>query len=138
MLNDRAKFNKIKEEVIRLGLCANDTTIISASDTIILSDTLYYIDTEIINKNDTTYISSIKYRDIIKKIYIRDTIKSIIVDNARIKLLEADYNKMKLIADEWKEKAQSRLSWLILSLVAIGLWVFFKIKPWNLTKRGKI
>jgi hypothetical protein len=30
---------------------------------------------------------------------------------------------------EWKDKATDRLKWLVLLLVGIGLWIFFKIKP---------
>ena len=127
VLNNRERFDKVKNEVIRLGLCANDTIIKSISDTLITMDTIVYVDQETIVKNDTTYISSIKYKNIVKKITIRDTIKSVIVDNARIKLLEADGYKLKANADEWKEKAEKRLNWLILLILGIGLWIFFKI-----------
>jgi succinylarginine dihydrolase len=129
VLRNRASFEKVKNEVIRLGLCANDTIINNISDTLVTMDTIIYVDQETIVKNDTTYISSIKYKNIVKKITIRDTIKSVIVDNARIKVLEADYNKMKLTADECKAKAEKWLNWLILLIVGIGLWIFFKIKP---------
>ena len=129
VLRNRTSFEKVKNEVIRLGLCANDTIINNISDTLVTMDTIIYVDQETIVKNDTTYISSIKYKNIVKKITIRDTIKSVIVDNARIKLLEADYNKIKLTADEWKAKAEKWLNWLILLIVGIGLWIFFKIKP---------
>lgn len=128
-MKDQAKFNLIKDEVIRQGLCANDTTIITASDTIIQYDTTIQKETQIEIFGDTVYITKWQTRDIVKKLTIRDTIKSVVVDNARIQVLQADYNKMKVSADEWKEKAQKRLSYLILCIVAIGLWLFFKFKP---------
>lgn len=129
IMKDQAKFNLIKEEVIRQGFCANDTTIITASDTLIQYDTTVQKETEIVTIGDTVYVTKWQTRDIIKKLTIRDTIKSVVVDNARFKVLESDNYKLKLTADEWKQKAQNRLSYLILCIVAIGLWLFFKFKP---------
>jgi hypothetical protein len=129
VLNNRERFDKVKNEVIRLGLCANDTIIKSISDTLITMDTIVYVDQETIVKNDTTYISSVKYNNIIKKITIRDTIRSVVVDNARIKLLEQDLSKITIKAEEYKQKAIKRLNLLILGIIGIGLFVFFKIKP---------
>jgi hypothetical protein len=129
VLNNRANFEKVKNEVIRLGYCANDTIINNISDTLITIDTIVYVDQETIVKNDTTYISSVKYNNIIKKITIRDTIRSVVVDNARIKLLEQDLSKITIKAEEYKQKAIKRLNLLILGIIGIGLFVFFKIKP---------
>ena len=129
IMKDQAKFNLIKDEVIRQGLCANDTTIITASDTLIQYDTTIQKETEIVTIGDTVYVTKWQTRDIVKKLTIRDTIKSVVVDNARIKVLESDNYKMKSTADEWKQKAQDRLSYLILAIVIIGLWLFFKFKP---------
>ena len=129
IMKDQAKFNLIKDEVIRQGLCANDTTIITASDTLIQYDTTIQKETEILTIGDTVYVTKWQTRDIVKKLTIRDTIKSVVVDNARIQVLQADFSKMKAAADEWKEKAQNRLSYLILAIVLIGLWLFFKFKP---------
>ena len=127
ILRDQAKFDLIKDEVIRKGLCANDTTFITASDTLIQYDTTVQKEIEITQVNDTTIVT--KWRDIVKKIVIRDTIKSVVVDNARINVLQADLRVANAKADEYKAKAEKRLSWLILIVVAIGLYVFFKIKP---------
>lgn len=129
IMKDQARFNEIKDEVIRRGLCANDTTIITASDTLIQYDTTIQKETEILTIGDTVYVTKWQTRDIVKKLTIRDTIKSVVVDNARIQVLQADFNKIKAAADEWKEKAQERLSYLILAIVIVGLLLFFKFKP---------
>lgn len=129
IMRDQAKFNLIKDEVVRQGLCANDTTIITASDTLIQYDTTIQKETDILTIGDTVYVTKWQTRDIVKKLTIRDTIKSVVVDNARIQVLQADFNKMKVAADEWKEKAQDRLSYIILAIVCVGLWLFFKFKP---------
>lgn len=129
ILKDKAKFDLIKDEVIRLGLCANDTTIISSSDTLVKYDTTTNTELHVEVFNDTVHITKWKTKNIVKTLTIRDTIKSTIVDNSRIKLLEADKMKLEEKVIEYKEKAQKRLNWLILAIVGIGLWVFFKIKP---------
>ena len=129
VLNNRAKFEQVKNEVIRLGLCANDTTFITASDTIIQYDTTVQKETEILTIGDTVYVTKWQTRDIVKRFTIRDTIKSVVIDNSRVQLLQADIKAIEAKAREYKEKADKRLSYLILVAVALGLWVFFKIKP---------
>jgi len=129
VLNNRAKFEEVKNEVIRLGLCANDTTFITASDTLIQYDTTVQKETEILTIGDTVYVTKWQTRDIVKKLTIRDTIKSVVVDNSRVQLLQADLKAIEAKAKEYKEKADKRLSYLILAGVILGLWVFFKIKP---------
>lgn len=129
IMKDKAKFDLIKDEVIRLGYCANDTTIISSSDTLVMYDTTTNTELNVEIYNDTVHITKWKTKNIVKTLTIRDTIKSTIVDNSRIQVLQADYNKLKSTADEWKQKAEKRLNWLILAIVGAALWVFFKIKP---------
>ena len=129
VLNDRAKFEKVKDEVIRLGYCANDTTIVSVSDTLMQYDTTIQKEIDVLTIGDTVYVTKWQTRDIVKRVTIRDTIKAVVVDNARLKLLEADLGKANAKADEWKEKADKRLNWLILAAMIAGLLVFFKIKP---------
>jgi len=129
VLNDRAKFEKVKDEVIRLGYCANDTTIVSVSDTMTQYDTTIQKEIEVLTIGDTIYVTKWQTRDIVKRVTIRDTIKAVVVDNARLNVLQADLSKANAKADEWKEKANKRLNWLILAAMAAGLWVFFKIKP---------
>jgi hypothetical protein len=129
VLRDREKFDEVAKEVIKAGYCANDTIIVTKSDTLVTTDTVnnVYIETEY--RNDTVYLTKNIRSIATKKIIIRDTIKKVVVDNARIKVLEADKVALRIEAMAWKDKAQDRLSWLILALIIIGLWVFFKFKP---------
>jgi hypothetical protein len=129
VLSDRSKFDEVAKEVIRAGYCANDTVIVSKSDTTVLTDTVnnYFIDTEV--RNDTVFQTRIENKLVLKKVTIRDTIRQVVTDNARVNVLEADKRDLSMKVGEWKDKAQDRLQWLILLLVGIGLWIFFKIKP---------
>jgi hypothetical protein len=100
------------------------------SDTLVEVDTLVRIDTltDTYVLNDTTYITKWKTRDITKSITIHDTIKSFIVDNARVRLLQADSARLTGEVNEWKGKADSRLNWLISLLVIIAIFIYLKLK----------
>lgn len=130
VLRDQEKLEEVAKVVIKGGWCANDTTFITTSDTLVQIDTLEKVDTitDTYVFNDTTYITKWKTREITKSITIHDTIKSFIVDNARVKLLQSDSARLSVEMNEWKGKAESRLSWLISLLVIIGVFIYFKLK----------
>lgn len=130
VLRDQEKLEEVAKVVVKGGWCANDTTFVVKSDTLVEVDTLVRIDTltDTYVFNDTTYITKWKTRDIIKSITIHDTIKSFIVDNARVRLLQADSVKFTNLANDYKAKADSRLNWLIFLLVIISLFVYLKLR----------
>jgi hypothetical protein len=121
---------EVAKVVVKGGFCANDTTFITKSDTLVEVDTLVRVDvethTEIVN--DTVYFTKWKTRDITKSTTIHDTIKSFIVDNARVRLLQADSARLTGEVIEWKGKADSRLNWLISLLVLIALFIYLKLR----------
>lgn len=126
VLKDKEKLDKVAEVVVLSGYCANDTIIQSKSDTLITYDTLYE-KTEVLNtlyKTDTLKIPLTK--KIVKTITIRDTIQKVILDNARVRLLEAKLAIQIEKVEEYKEKAQNRLKWLILLLIAILIRILYK------------
>jgi len=130
VLNNQEMLEEVAKVVVKGGFCANDTTFIVKSDTLVEVDTLVRIDTltDTYVLNDTTYITKWKTRDITKSITIHDTIKSFIVDNARVRLLQADSARLTSEVNEWKGKADSRLNWLLSLLVIIALFIYLKFK----------
>ena len=130
VLRDQKKLEEVAKVVVKGGWCANDTTFIVKSDTIVDIDTLVEIQTdlEISTINDTTYITKWKTNTITKTLTIHDTIKSFIVDNARVRLLQADSTRLTNLANEYKSKADSRLNWLISLLVLIALFIYLKLR----------
>jgi hypothetical protein len=130
VLRDQEKLEEVAKVVVKGGFCANDTTFITTSDTLVEVDTLVRIDTltDTYVFNDTTYITKWKTREITKSITIHDTIKSFIVDNARVRLLQADSARLTGEVIQWKGKADSRLSWLISLLVLIALFIYLKLR----------
>jgi hypothetical protein len=118
VLKDKDKLDKVAEVVVKSGYCANDTTIITKSDTTVQYDTSYLTDTliDLRTIKDTQYVTLPK-KVITRTITIRDTITNVVVDGARVLLLEKDVNKYKTEASEWKELAKARwwyLFWIIL------------------------
>tara|TARA_R110000868_G_scaffold199212_1_gene445799 strand:+ start:3328 stop:3777 length:450 start_codon:yes stop_codon:yes gene_type:complete len=130
VLRNQEMLEEVAKVVVKNGWCANDTTYIVKSDTTTVIDTLVevYPDVEIRTVNDTTYVTEYKTKTINKTLTIRDTIKSYIVDNSRIRLLEADSTRLSNLSIEYKAKADSRLNWLISLLVLIALFIYLKLR----------
>ena len=111
VLKDKEKLDKVAEVVVKAGYCANDTTIITKSDTTIQYDTTYETQIQINEKTDTIRVPKV----ITRTITIRDTIKNVVVDNARVNLLQQEINAYKESTYElkeellhWKELAKKR------------------------------
>ncbi len=130
ILRDREMFDEVAKEVVKAGYCANDTIIISKSDTTIQVDTLTLINKEFEVKvyNDTTYITQWQTKYVNKNVIIRDTVKSVVVDNARIKLLQEDLIKANEEKLNWKERANKTFGYLLLLICGIGVYLFLKFK----------
>jgi hypothetical protein len=130
VLRDQNKLDAVAKVVVAGGYCANDTTYIVKSDTTIKIDTLVQNDTtiQVETRNDTTFLTRLIYRDIIKSITIHDTIKSVIVDNARLNLIQADLEAELIKSKEWEGKAEKRAGWLIILILAIAGYVYLKLK----------
>jgi hypothetical protein len=130
VLRDQDKLEQVAKVVVKGGWCANDTTYITKSDTLIEVDTLVRIDTETFTEivNDTTYITKWKTRDIIKSITIHDTLRSYIVDNARVRLLQADSTRLTNEMNDWKGKAKKRQIWVFILIGLIAGYFYFKSK----------
>jgi hypothetical protein len=130
VLKNQEMLEEVAKVVVKGGWCANDTTFVVKSDTLVEVDTLVRIDTltDTYVLNDTVYFTKWKTRDITKSITIHDTIKSFIVDNARVRLLQDDSARLTGEVIQWKGKADSRLNWLISLLVIIALFIYLKLR----------
>lgn len=130
VLRDREMFDEVAKEVVKAGYCANDTIILTKSDTTVQIDTLTLIDKEFEVKvyNDTTYITQWQTKYVNKNVIIRDTVKSVVVDNARIKLLQEDLIKANEEKLNWKERANKTFGYLLLLICGIGVYLFLKFK----------
>ena len=125
VLRDQDKLEEVAKVVVKGGWCANDTTFITKSDTLVKIDSFIRIDTQTDTQiiNDSVYITKWKTRDIIKSITIHDTLKSFIVDNARVRLLQADSARLSNDSITWEGKAKRRQLWIF---ALIGVWLLIR------------
>ena len=128
VLNDKAKFDQVAAEVIRQGKCANDTTIIVKSDTIVEVDSLIEIQFDTTFVNDTAYITNWETKNFYKTLTIHDTLRSVIVDNARVNQLKTDLSKITKQSEEYKQNATHRLYWFIIACAIILFLILYKIR----------
>lgn len=130
VLRDQEKLEEVAKVVVKGGWCANDTTFITKSDTLVEMDTIIRIDTQTDTHifNDTTYITKWKTRDIVKTLTIHDTIKSFIVDNARVRLLQTDSARLTYELNEWQGKAKKRQLWIFILIGMMGAYFYIKSK----------
>jgi len=78
--------------------------------------------------NEFVYITNWKTRDIVKSVTIHDTLKSFIVDNARVRLLQTDSARLSNEVIRWEGKAKKRQLWIFLLLGVIGVYFYIKFK----------
>ena len=130
VLRDQEKLEQVAKVVVAGGWCANDTTFITKSDTLIAYDTLVNVKVEIDTQkvNEYVYITNLKTRDIVKSVTIHDTLKSFIVDNARVRLLQADSSRLSNEVNKWQGKAKKRQLWILLLIGVIGAYFYIKSK----------
>jgi hypothetical protein len=128
VLNDKNKLDEVAKEVIWQGYCANDTLVIVKSDTIVKVDSLIEISSDTTIINDTAYITLFNNRNFYKTITIHDTIRSVIVDNARVNQLKTDLSKITKQSEEHKQKATHRLYWFIIACAIILFLILYKIR----------
>ncbi len=125
VLRNQEMLEEVAKVVVKGGFCANDTTYITKSDTLIEFDTLINVKVEVDTQkvNEFVYITKWKTRDIIKSVTIHDTLKSYIVDNARVRLLQADSARLSNEVITWEGKAKRRQLWIF---GLIGLWLLIR------------
>jgi hypothetical protein len=130
VLRDQEKLEQVAKVIVKGGWCANDTTFITKSDTLIAFDTLVNLQVQIDTQkvNEFVYITNWKTRDIIKSVTIHDTLKSYIVDNARVRLLQADSSRLINEVIRWEGKAKRRQLWIFLLIGVIGAYFYIKSK----------
>ena len=130
VLSDKVKLDQVAKEVVKMGYCANDTIIVVKSDTLIEMDTLTILEDkpfiEIIN--DTVYVTKWKTNNITKTLTIHDTIKAVVVDNARVKLFQEEIKQWESKYIKQQNISNTRLYINLLLLCLLGLGVYLRLK----------
>ena len=128
VLNNRDASKRIFNTLALENPCANDTTIITLSDTTILQDTVFDYKRDTINNVITltqqgkTIFKTIKVIDV-KTAYVQDTrMVAILSDSVRY------YKVLYQAEHKYKQKAESRFWWLIIAIAGV---FFLKRYLWS-------
>jgi len=124
VLDDPAHRTRVADELLRDGLCRYDTLTIVKRDTIIRTDTIgeivIFTDTTI--ERDTVRITATKFREIVRTVTIRDTLKLTVVDasgrNAHIRQVSELEGRLKEVGDSSR---RYRMSTAFLLIALVGL-----------------
>ena len=134
VLNNRDASNRVFNTLALDRPCANDTMIVTLSDTTILQDTIFDYKRDTINNVITlteqgkTIVKTIKVKDI-KTAYVQDMrMIAILSDSVRF------YKVLYQSEHKYKKQAESRFWWLIIAIAAFlilkrYLWSFLNTLP---------
>jgi hypothetical protein len=134
VLNNRDASNRVFNTLALERPCANDTMVVTLSDTTILQDTIFDYKRDTINNVITltekgkTIVKTIKVVDI-KTAYVQDMrMVAILSDSVRF------YKLLYQAEHKYKQKAESRFWWLIIGVVGIFIlkryvWSFLNTLP---------
>ena len=134
--------NQVGKEWVKLNPCANDSTFIFNTDTLVTSDTAYLTDQ--VTVQDTVQVTKV----ITKTVRIRDSVKVVVQDKQQIELLKKDlsqainsqivYLNRALDAEQrikiLKQDIKSMWLYLIIAGLIIGILTYLLIKRKSLPK----
>ena len=135
VLKDPAKRGEMAAEIIKLGYCTNDTTIVEIHDTTLTIDTIdvpvIIVDT--LRMNDTLVLWQTKYFDIVKTKVVIKQVDRVVVDSARVQVLQKELAETKAaLADsevrrkQWRNQFGAALTTLIFAIVSIVVLIKYK------------
>jgi hypothetical protein len=124
VLDDPAHRVRVADELLRDGLCRYDTLTIVKRDTITRTDTIgeIYIFTDTSIVRDTVRITATKFRDIVRTITIRDTLRTTVVDasgrDASMKRTAVLEGRLKEVGDSAR-RYRTATGFLLIALVGL-------------------
>ena len=124
VLDDPAHRTRVADQLLRDGLCRYDTLVVTKTDTIIKTDTIgeivIFTDTTI--ERDTVRITATKWREIVRTVTIRDTLRMTVVDasgrDANMKHVAELEGRLKEVGDSAK-RYRMTTGFLLIALVGL-------------------
>jgi len=124
VLDDPAPRTRVSDELLRDGLCRYDTLVVVKTDTIIKTDTVgeIVIFSDTTTERDSVRITATKWRDIVRTVTIRDTLRMTVVDasgrDAHIRQVSELEGRLKEVGDSSR---RYRMSTAFLLIAFVGL-----------------
>lgn len=135
VLSNQAKRDQMAAEIIKLGYCINDTTIIEIHDTTTTTDTIDVpvIITDTITKNDTLIIWETKFKNIVITNVVTKQVNQVVIDSAKVQVLTRELAATKAaLADsdvkrkQWRNQFGAAFSALIFAVISIVVLIKYK------------
>ena len=135
VLSNQAKRDQMAAEIIKLGYCINDTTIIKIHDTTTTTDTIDVpvIFTDTLLRNDTVFFWETKYFDIVKTNVITKQVNQVVIDSGKVQVLMRELAAIKTaLADsdvkrkQWRNQFGAAFSTLIFAVICIVILIKYK------------
>jgi hypothetical protein len=130
VLKSPAYFNVVRDTVLARGYCANDTSIFYITDTLEVTDTIVEIYTDTLKFKDTTYLWETKFHTVTKVRTIRDSVKLVVIDSARINVLRKELkdSETKLKAALGDQKGLKKIMFLMGGGSLLFFLLLFKLR----------
>lgn len=135
VLGNQGKRDQMAAEIIKLGYCINDTTIVEIHDTTTTTDTIVVpvVIVDTLMQNDTLVIWKTEYKNIVTTKVITQQVKQVIIDSAKVQVLMRDLAATKTaLADsnvrrkQWRTQFGSAFSALIFAVICIVILIKYK------------
>jgi hypothetical protein len=135
VLSNQAKRDQMAAEIIKLGYCINDTTIVEIHDTTMTTDTIDVpvIFTDTLIRNDTVFFWETKYFDIVKAKVITQKVDRVIVDSAKVQVLTRELAQTKAALansdvkrKHWRTQFGAAFSALIFAMISIVVLIKYR------------
>jgi hypothetical protein len=135
VLSNQAKRDQMAAEIIKLGYCINDTTIVEIHDTTTTTDTIDVpvIITDTLIRNDTVFFWENKYFDIVKTKVITKQVNQVIIDSGKVQVLMRDLAQTKAALansdvkrKQWRTQFGAAFSALIFAMISIVVLIKYR------------
>ena len=131
VLSNQAKRDQMAAEIIKLGYCINDTTIVEIHDTTTTTDTIDVpvIFTDTLLQNDTLIIWETKFKNIVRTNVITKQVNQVIVDSAKVQVLTRELAATKAAladSDVRRKQWRNQFGALIFAVICIVILIKYK------------
>ena len=135
ILRNPVKRDQIAAEIIKLGYCINDTTIVEIRDTTTTIDTvdIPVIITDTFTRNDTVFFWETKYLDIVRTNVITKQVNQVMIDSGKVQVLMRDLAQTKAALansdvrrKHWRNQFGAAMTTLFFAFVSLVVLIKYK------------
>jgi len=135
ILRNPVKRDQMAAQIIKLGYCINDTTIVEIRDTTTTIDTvdIPVIITDTFTRNDTVFFWETKYLDIVRTNVITKKVDRVVIDSGKVQVLMRDLAQTKAALansdvrrKHWRNQFGAAMTTLFFAFVSLVVLIKYK------------